>query len=158
MKTSDDILIKDFYKIIDIHINEDMPRYDKEIEIIKLLYPELNEDDIIERPLEEVDEMLDSVFNKTELLIQDEIEIEGRKFILKGNKEDFKFSFKQYKNFEKSVYEKKNEYVHILMADIYVDDTSLEERAQFFYENMLMRWASFFLMKLPKVIEKKIIR
>jgi hypothetical protein len=158
MKTSDDILIKDFYKIIDIHTNETMPRYDKEIEIIKLLYPELNEDDIIERPLEEVDEMLDSAFNKTELLIEDEIEIEGRKFILKGNKEDFKFSFKQYKNFEKSVYEKKNEYVHILMADIYIDDTSLEERAQFFYENMLMRWASFFLMKLPKVIEKKIIR
>lgn len=158
MKTSDDILIKDFYKIIDIHINETMPRYDKEIGIIKILYSELSEDDIIERPLEEVDEMIESAFNKTELPIEDEIEIAGRKFILKGNKDDFKFSFKQYKNFEKSVYQKKNEYVHNLMADIYVDDSPFDERAQFFYDNMLMRWASYFLMKLPEVIEKKIIR
>jgi hypothetical protein len=158
MKTSDDLLIKDFYKIVEININDNVPRYDREIEMIKLLYPELSEDDIIDKPLEEVDEMIDSALNKSELYISNEIDILDRKFILKGNAEDFKFSFRQYKNLEKSVYQKKFEYIHLLMADIYVDDTPFEERAQFFYENMSMRYASFFLMKLPKVIENKIIR
>jgi hypothetical protein len=135
-----------------------MPRYDREIEMLKILYPELSEDEIIDKPLEEVDLMIENALNTTDLFIDDEIEINGRKFKLKGNKEDFKLSFRQYKNFEKSVYEKNFQYVHLLMADIYVDDNSTEERAEFFRENMLMKFASHFLMKLPKIIENKIIR
>jgi len=158
MKTSDDILIKDFYNIVKIRDDEKIARYDKEITIIKMLYPELTEDEIIDKPLEEVDEMMDAALNKSEKIILPEIEINGRKFKLKGNVDDFKFSFKQYKNFEKSVYEKRFEYVHLLMADIYIDDSSFEERAEFFRENMLMKWASFFILKLPEIIEKKIIR
>lgn len=158
MKTSDDILIKDFYKIIKINNDEQIPRYEKEIETLKILYPELTEDDIIDKPLDEVDMMVDAALNKSDLLIQEEIEINERHFKLKGNVDNFQFSFRQYKNFEKSVYNKEFEYVHLLMADIYIDDSSFEDRAQFFYDNMLMKWASYFITRLPEVIEKKIIR
>jgi len=158
MITSDDILIKDFYAIISINNNDEIPRYDKEIETLKLVYPGLTEDEIIDKPLEEVDLMIDAILNQSELAIHPEIEIGDRKFTLKGNVEDFRFSFRQYKNFEKSVYSQNFEYVHLLMADIYVDDTSFEERAAFFYDNMHMRWASYFITKLPEVIEKKILR
>ncbi len=158
MRTSDDILIKDFYRIMAINNNDEILRYDKEIEILKIIYPDRTEDELIDLPLEEVDEMLDAALNQSQLEIFQTISIGNRHFDLKGNPDDFKFSFRQYKNFEKSVYDSQTEYVHLLMADIYVDSSEFEERAQYFYENMTMRYASFFIIKLPSIIEKKIIR
>lgn len=157
-KTCDDILIKDFYKIIKLSMDDTLPRYERELQILQIAYPDKTEDELVDRPLEEVDEMIDNILNRTENKIYQEINVADRTFTLKGDVDNFRFSFRQFKVFEQAVYDSNTEYLHTLLAHIYVDDTTPEERNAFFLENMTMRYANYFVLLLPDVIEKKIMR
>ena len=151
---ANDLTIHQFYTIININMNESIPRYDKEIEILKFIYG-YEVDYILDLPFEDVDDLIYNLFNSVPSSIVDSVTIGDRTFTLKGNKDDFKFTYRQYKRFEKSVVEQSEDYIHDLMATIYVDDSSESERSEFFKHNMTIEIASPFIFLLPKMLDNK---
>jgi hypothetical protein len=151
---SDNILLKDFYKLIEIY-QKDIPRYEKEIEILLFLYPDETEDTIIDQPLSFIDKVIQSVFNG-EGVIHPSVTINDIEYTLKGNPENFELSYKQYNTFEKNVINGNQRYIHNLMADIYVNaTTTYEERCETFLNELKLEYITYFIMLLPNIIDEK---
>jgi hypothetical protein len=151
--TAKDIKIETFYQIIDIS-QSDQPRYEKEIDIIKLVYPNMTEEEIVDQPLEVIDDIIKGINHETIEVIEPVITLNGKEYTLKGDPNDFKLTYGQYKTFEKCMYDNDFRYVHKLMATIYVNEDTTTQRVEDFLQ-LKMQFVIPFIMLLPATIDKK---
>jgi len=147
-----EIKITQFEKVIEIQ-TKDIPRYEKELAILKEVTGQ-NEEYLLNLPLSEVDTIMNNLFNTSGEVINGQVTINGQEFTLKGDADNFDFTYGQYRIFEQSLINKDSEYIPKFMAAIYVNDMTSEERAYFFREHMTMDVVSPFIMLLEKRFKK----
>jgi len=154
--TLEDITMSQFSKVMEIFSDLEQPRYEKELQIVQLILPEMSEDDILDLPLEWIDRQIDLIVNVSDGELFPSITINGQEFTLKGDHNDFKLSYGQFRSFVRSVQNKDVDYLPNYMSKIYVNDTTTpEERVALFTEHMTMNYVIKPLMVLNRTVSER---
>ena len=151
------ITLRDFNKLLAIQMDMDRPRYDKELDILQIVYPEKTEEELLDIPLEEVDSTIKDIFAVPEYVIAPVVIIGERIFNLKGVADinDFKMTYGQYRAFENRMKSGNDDYLAYFLAAVYIDDTKLEDRAEFFLDNMTLDIAAPFVFIIEKEVNRR---
>jgi hypothetical protein len=156
-KTLYDINISQFSDIIKIELDTKSPRYERELQILSILFPEITEDELVDMSLEWVDEQITSITEATTGPVVPTLTIQDKEYRLKGNADDFKVNFGQFRAFTTSVQKQLSDYLSLYMATVYVsDDTTVEERARIFNEYMPFAYVVVPMMTLNREISRRV--
>lgn len=151
----DKVTLTMFSQIVSIWADTTRARYERELDIVDILLPGLTEEQKEDIPLEDIDRMIDDVINTKEGEVFPTITIGDRTFTLVGDPDNFKIKYGQYRIFEKCVTSGDTDYLHKFIASIYTDESTPEERAEYFLHNMPMTFVVKPLMTLHQEVERR---
>lgn len=143
----DKITLRQFNEITIIQTS-DLNELEKQISTALVLNPSLTEDDIDNMSLSDFAKITANDALNATSLANCPILKEIGPYTLKNWAEDFKFNIGQIKLIYKAMAGFPSAYVHLMMAALYTNESSYEERAEWFLDNGTMDQAFPFVTLL----------
>jgi hypothetical protein len=143
----DKITLRQFNEITSIQMSN-LNDIEKQINTAKVLDPSLTEEAIDNMSLSDFSKLTASDGLNTTLLADCKIVKEIGMYNLTNYTEDFKFNIGQIKLIYKAMADFPGAYVHLMMAALYTNKESFEERAEWFLDNGTMDQAFPFIKLL----------
>lgn len=150
------VTLNQFKDIVAITTNSEIGDLEKQIELLKILTPDLSEDEMLDLPIDEFEQLMASLdFMSNDTQISQKIVIDDVEYELEGNSKSFDFTVRQMLKIQKEMKIDNVNYLHFMMAILYSNKTStIEERAKIFFEKLTIDYAMPFISILSKKYSK----
>jgi len=126
--------IQEMNQITKIQMHSGLNSMEKQVEMLRVLDPDLNKKEILELSLNEFEEKLITLdINNSATEILKTLSLDGYTLTLKGDNKNFDFSVGQMLAVHKAMKEDNAEYLHKVMAIVYQNpEIPFEERSKLF--------------------------